>query len=60
MRFRFTVSFEVKRSGGGEHHHEEPTPMGDTYTSTERAHAYDGPSMGFRIPDSDPEYWDKR
>lgn len=55
MKFRFSVSFEVKRAP--KVHHEEPTPMGDTYTSVERAHHYDGPSIGFPVPDSDPEYW---
>lgn len=59
MRIRLTwtldVNLERQDSQDAQEHHDE-TALGST---AEHANEHTGPSMGFRVPDAEPEWADK-
>jgi hypothetical protein len=56
MRIRLALTLDVRRDQEPCEHHDE-TALG---AMTEQAHEHTGPSIGFRIPDAEPEWADRQ
>jgi len=56
MHIRLALTLDVRRDQPPYEHRDE-TALGAV---TEQAHEHTGPSMGFRIPDQQPEWADRQ
>lgn len=56
MRIRLALTFDVGRDHAPCEHRDETVLI----AMAEQAHEHTGPSMGFRIPDAEPEWADRQ